>query len=80
MGRYLNDNHANGQQLIIDVATATTLIQTLLKYSANRTRIDKVNNTLTVYEDNGTTPLKVFELRDSNFSPSVAEVAERYPI
>ena len=51
----------------------------VLKYQANRTKIDKVAKTLTVYDDNGTTPIKVFDLKDSTGTPSITEITERTP-
>jgi hypothetical protein len=65
----LNDNEAG----------VITLLQTLLKYEKNRTRIDKTAKTLTVYDDDGTTPIKVFSLRDENGVPSITEIIERLP-
>lgn len=80
MGRYINDMHTDTQQLRIDVTSAIILIQTLLKYDENRTKIDKTAKTLTIYDNDGTTPLKVFSLRDSTGTPSVTEVVERVPL
>jgi hypothetical protein len=65
--------------LRIDVDSVVLLAQTLLKYESNRTKIDKVAKTLTVYDDNGTTELQVFDLLDGAGDPSVDEVAERVP-
>jgi len=56
-----------------------SLIEHLLKYSENRTKVDTVNKTLTIFDDDGTTPIKVFSLRDSNGNTSVTEIAERIP-
>ena len=80
MGAYQNETHADVQQLRIDMTTALGLISTLLKYESNRTKIDKTAMTLTVYDDNGTTVLKVFDLKDSLGNPSVTEVCERVPV
>jgi len=80
MGQFMNLNRADIQQIRIDVVSAVALLQTLLKYSENRTRIDKIAKTLTIYENDGTTALKVFDLKDSTGSPSVVEVCERSPI
>jgi len=66
--------------IIISVAAATALIQTLLKYERNRTRIDTGAMTLTVYDDDCVTPLTVFDLKDSAGAPSVLEVCERKPL
>ncbi len=80
MGAYQNETHADIQQLRIDVTTAVSIVTLLLKYEANRTKIDKSAMTLTVYDDDGVTVLKTFNLLDSIGAPSVAEVAERVPV
>lgn len=79
MGAYQNEIHADTQQLRIDMTTAMSLISTLLKYEKNRTKIDKTLKTLTIYDDDGITPIKVFDLKDANGNPSVTEVCERMP-
>lgn len=58
---------------------ATLVIQTLLKYENNRTRIDQTAKTMTVYDTDGTTILKVFDLKDFAGQPSITQVAERVP-
>jgi len=78
-GFVLNAIKADTTSIIISVATAISLIQTLLKYERNRTRIDPVAKTLTVYDDDCVTPLQVFDLRDQFGAPSVVEVCERDP-
>lgn len=56
-----------------------SLISTLYKYENNRTKVDPNNHTLTIYDNDGTTPLKVFNLRDFSSQPSYVEVAEKVP-
>lgn len=58
---------------------ATALIQNILKYHGNRTSIDAVNYTMTIYDDDDITPIKVFDLRNLTGQPSITEVAERVP-
>jgi hypothetical protein len=62
------------------ISAIESLITTLLKYETNRTRVDKNAFTLTVYDDNGTTPLKVFNLKDFTGASSYTEIAERDPV
>lgn len=64
---------------IINLSTMQLLINTLLKYERNRTKIDPTAHTLTVYDDDCSTPLTVFRLRDHNGNPSITEVCERSP-
>lgn len=80
MGAYQNETHADTQQILIDTTTILSLVSTLLKYENNRTKIDKVAKTLTIYDNDGITPLKVFDLKDSTGVPSVTEVCERLPV
>jgi len=58
---------------------ATDLINTLIKYSANRTKVDNTAMTMTVYNDDGVTPLRIFDLKNFAGSPSITEIAERSP-
>lgn len=55
------------------------IVNTILKYSANRTEIDPVANTLTVFDDDNITPLRIFDLYDRNNVSSTDEIAERIP-
>lgn len=61
------------------ILSIEALVEILKKHSNNRTKIDPVAKTLTVYEDDGITPMQIFDLYDSQGHPSVSEVAERMP-
>ena len=63
----------------INVNAAIAVLDVLLKYESNRTRVDPVANTLTIYDDDGTTVLQVFDLYDENGAPSSDCVYERRP-
>jgi hypothetical protein len=76
IGESLIDNETT---IIANQATITSLLTTLLKYETNRTRIDTAAKTLTIYDNDGTTPIKVFDLKDSGGVASVVEVCERDP-
>jgi glycyl-tRNA synthetase alpha subunit len=78
-GEKLNQNNAAAQTLIMAMSDVQNLVRLLLKYETNRTRIDHVAKTLTVYDDDGTTILRVFNLLDGNGVGSVDEVCERTP-
>jgi hypothetical protein len=65
--------------LINSLQSAIDLVNEILKYSSNRTKIDRNAKTLTIYDDNGTTPLRVFDLKDFNGVASISEIAERAP-
>ncbi len=51
----------------------------MLKYSKNRTYIDPIAYTLTIYEDDDTTVLRVFDLKDENGVASITSIFERLP-
>lgn len=80
LGLKLNQIHSDTQQLRLDVNDLENLLNILLKYERNRTKIDKVNKTLTVYDNDGVTPYHIFNLLDSTLNPSVTEVCERVPV
>lgn len=60
-------------------ASVLDLLDELLKYDKNRTRIDKTAKTLTVYDNDAITPLRIFDLKDEFGIPSIVEVIERDP-
>lgn len=61
------------------VGDVNTDIDKLVKIGCNRWKLDSAANTFTVYEDDGTTPLIVFDMSDSGGSPSVNRIFERDP-
>lgn len=79
MGMTVNEIKADTGSVSISSAALTTLVNTLLKYERNRTKIDAVNKQMIIYDDDCTTILHVFDLKDSAGNPSVAEVCERRP-
>ncbi len=62
-----------------EIGPIADMIETLLDYAENKTKIDPVNHTLTIYADDGVTPIKVFNLRDEYGNPSVTCIFERIP-
>lgn len=71
---------AIANNLFLNSNSVLDLVQLILAYDTNRTKIDPVAKTLTIYEDDCTTPLRVFQLLDTTGAPSITEVAERKPI
>ena len=63
----------------IDVTNILDIVDEIRKYNANRTLIDENNFTLTVFEEDGTTPFKVFDLKDENGVASITTIFERLP-
>ena len=66
-------------QLTTKLDEASLLIETLIKYEGNRTKIDQTAKTMTVYDNDGVTPLRVFDLKNFAGTNSITEVAERVP-
>lgn len=62
-----------------DVPAILSLMELVRKFETNRTKIDVATNTLTVYDDNCTTVLRVFKLYDNFGVESVTSVCERKP-
>lgn len=78
-GEAINTIDANTDALRLDVTAMYNLIQLLVKYESNRTQVDKTAKTLTVFDNDGVTPLQIFNLFDSLGNASVDEVCERVP-
>ncbi len=64
----------------INAATAVTVLDILLKYESNRTKVDPIAKTLTIYDDDGTSILQVFNLFDDDGSLNAECVYERVPV
>ncbi len=79
VGAILNQTHANTQQTVLNMVDVLDMIQLVLKYDTNRTKIDPANFTLTIYDNDCVTPLRTFKLLDSLGHPSVTDVCERSP-
>jgi len=78
-GLVLNQIKADTALIQIDTSSIIALCETLLKYDTNRTKVDKIAKTLTIYDDNGVTPLTVFDLKDGTGTPSITEICIREP-
>lgn len=78
-GSLLNQTKANTESTAVAITTIDGLLQTLLKFERNRTKIDINAKTLTVYDNDKVTPIRVFDLKDSTGASSITEVAERVP-
>lgn len=73
------DTTAISQNLYLDADSVLNVTQLLLKLEAGRTKIDPTAKTLTVYDEDCVTVLRVFDLYDSTGTPSVTDVCERKP-
>jgi hypothetical protein len=63
----------------VDITHMMIILDVVRKFNFNRSKIDPVNKTLTIYDDDEVTPIVVFELLDTNQNPSTDEVAEKVP-
>lgn len=83
-GLLLNQIGANtvaiANNLYVNANSVLDIVNLIVKYETNRTRIDPTAMTLTVYDDDCVTPLRVFQLLDTSGVPSITQVAERNPI
>lgn len=79
MNSSIYQSSTNLDDIISKLNTATDLIQTLLKYETNRTRIDRVQKKMLIYDNDGITVLHSFDLKDFDGIPSVTQIAERSP-
>lgn len=55
------------------------MITVMWKFHNNKTVINPTEKTLTIYDNDGTTPLKVFDLKDYLGNSSVTQIAQRNP-
>ncbi len=79
-GLILSEIKADTTSLFLDINDVNTLVTTILKYDTNRTKIDDTAKTLTIYDDDCTTVLRVFSLLDQTGTPSTSSVCERKPV
>lgn len=78
-GLVLTQIKADTNTMVLNTVTIQALVNTMLKYERNRTKINTAQHTLTVYDDDCVTPLTVFRLRDSAGNPTITEICERVP-
>lgn len=69
-----------GELITSQLNYVVSVVQLLLKYQNNRSLIDPNTKTLTIFDDDGVTPLVVFNLYDRAQRPSTDEVFEKVPI
>jgi len=63
----------------LDVTNILSVVDDIIKHHHNRTFIDGTAFTLTVYEDDGVTPHKVYDLKDDAGVASITSIFERIP-
>jgi len=65
--------------ITVDVSNILLVVDEILKYHKNRTLIDETAFTLTVYDDDQITPIRVYDLKDENGISSITSIFERIP-
>lgn len=80
VGELLNKVEASTDTLLMDVNSVLALVELAVKYQANRTSIDHDNFQMTIFDSDCVTPLRTFNLLDSNGQPSITEICERVPV
>jgi hypothetical protein len=78
-GLAVNQVKADTTQLFLDISAVQNIVDLILKFDTNRTKIDETNKTLTVFDDDCVTPLRVFHLFDQFGNLSTDSVCERKP-
>ena len=63
----------------VTLANVSTVIDDLIKYQSNKSVIDSAAFTLTIYDDDGTTPLTIFDLKDAAGIASITKIFQRIP-
>lgn len=74
----LGDVKADTGTILTASAATLTLADQLRKAAYGRWKIE--NDQLTIYDDDGTTPLEVFDLKDADGNPSMVSIFERTPV
>ncbi len=67
------------QVIDVDLEQMLTILAELRKFNFNRSKINPVEKTLTIYDDDNVTPIVIFDLLDTSEQPSTQEVAEKLP-
>jgi len=63
-----------------NVGSAGLIVRDTFKIARNRLLIDENTNTYTIFDDDGTTPLFVWNLKDANSNPTFSDLFEREPV
>ena len=78
MGGLINGTFTSVETIrVTDIPVLFAVMDLIRKYNTNRTKIDIFTQTLTIYDDDCVTPLRVFKLYDHTGTPSTEEVCER---
>jgi hypothetical protein len=76
----LGTNSTQVNDIAVDVTQLKNDVRKMLQTQAGRWKVDKANNTLTIYDEDDTTPLFQFLLRDDKGEETYTSVFERFPV
>lgn len=76
----LGTNSTQVSDIAVDVTQLKNDVRKMLQTQAGRWKVDKANNTLTIYDEDDTTPLFQFLLRDDKGEETYTSVFERFPV
>lgn len=78
-GELINTIQTNVDTINTTTGVSLNLLNLLLKYANNRAKIDPNTKTLTLYDNDQTTPIQVFKLYNNNSILDINTVFERVP-
>jgi len=64
----------------VTLATISLVIDDILKYGKNNTKIDAANKQLIIYDNDGISEIKRYDLKDRNGVASIVEIFERIAV
>ena len=76
----VNTMNATVNGVDVTLNNVLSIVQEVLKYGKNRSRIDPVNYQMIIYEDDGITELKRYNLKDRNNVASILEIFDKVPV
>ena len=79
VGYYVDNVDAPISTVDTVVDNIQTTVTYIKKLDGNRWKVDASANTLTIYDDNGSTPLLVFDLKNSSGNATSTDIFERDP-
>jgi len=79
-GELANQLSASVNTLLMDVRDVQTLLELSIKYTANKTKINHTDKTMIIFDSDGVTPLRTFQLLDKDGNPSITDMCERVPL
>lgn len=80
MGFAINQTRSDVASMFVNIQDVQQIVNLIIKYDTNRTKIDIENKQLIIYDNDCVTVLRIFQLLDASGTPSTDSVCERVPI